>query len=251
MTLQRALRRAYLYIVYNVYRITATGAFGPNRAEYVHGPVQTDDNPLKAALLKHHVKQFHGASCSVASVVSTVNALKDLQADGAVPISQMDILEKVKTADWKERMIDKDYKGRRGLPLTVLGDVVESSLNAYGIAYNAIETVPATKDPGRSERIRSVLWDRLRDFEERGNCLIIAHFDQGAYVPTLNIPHISPVGGVDTETGKILILDVDPEEEWHYRIGFDTFYKGLSSNCHRLFRSTGFGRGGYVFVKLS
>ena len=251
MTPQRALRRAYLYIVYGVYRITGTGAFGPNRAEYVHGPIQTDGNPLKAALFKHHVKQFHGASCSVASVVSTVNALKELQADGIVPVSQMDILEKVKTAHWKERMIDKDYKGRRGLPLSVLGDVVESSLDAYEIGYKSIETVAATKNPDRSERIREVLLDRLRDFEKRGDCLLIAHFDQGAYIPTLNIPHISPVGGFDTETGKVLVLDVDPEEERHYRIGFDTFYKGLSSNCHRLFGSTGFGRGGYVFVKLS
>ena len=56
MTLQRALRRAYLYIVYNAYRITGTGAFGPNRAEYVHGPVQTDGNPLKAALFKQFSK---------------------------------------------------------------------------------------------------------------------------------------------------------------------------------------------------
>jgi phytochelatin synthase len=251
MNLQRAFRRTYLYIVYGAYKIAGAGPFGPNRAEYVHDPVCTQGNPLKTALFKHHVKQFHGASCSVASVVSIINALKDLQPGGTAPISQMDILEKVKTANWKERMIDKDYRGRRGLPLSVLGDVVESSLNAYKIGYQAIETVQAAKDPGRSERIRKVLWNMLRDFEERGDCLIIAHFDQGAYVPTLNIPHISPVGGFDRETGKVLILDVDPEEERHYKIGFDTFYRGLSSNCHRLRQSTGFGRGGYVFVKLS
>jgi len=211
MTLQRAIRLAHLYIVYGVYKITGTGPFGPNRAEYVHVPIETNGNPLKAALVKHHVKQFHGASCSVASVVSAVNAVKNLQAEGAVPISQMDILERVKTANWKERMLDKDYKRRRGLPLSVLGDVVKSSLDAYNIEYKAIETVPATKDPHRSKKIREVLFNRLREFEERGDCLIIAHFDQGAYVPTLNIPHISPVGGFDTKTGKVLVLDVDPE----------------------------------------
>ena len=50
-------------------------------------------------------------------------------------------------------------------------------------------------------------------------------------------------------TGTVTILDVDPDEEKPYKIGFDTFYKGLCSYCRRILRSSGFG-GGYVFVKL-
>jgi len=241
---------AYLYVTYGFRKITGTGPFGRNRVEYLYGPIHTDGNPLKTSLLKHHVKQFHGSSCSVASVVTAVNAIRDEQVDTPVPISQMDILDKVRTANWKERMTDKGYKGRRGLPLPVLGDVVKSSLDAYGLRYKAAETVPALKDPHQSKKIGEVLRKRLHDFEKKGDCLIIAHFDQGAYVPTLNIPHISPVGGFDTETGDVTILDVDPYQEKPYKISFDTFYKGLSSNYNHVFRPSGFGSGGYIFVKL-
>ena len=249
MNLQRTLRRAYLYLPYGFSRLTGTGPFGPDGAEYIHGAIQPEGNPLKSALLKHHVKQFHGASCSVATIVSVVNALRSSRADDPVPITQMDILEAVKTADWKERMLDKNYKGRRGLPLPVLGDVVKSSLDAYEIEYKAVETVAARKNSEESKGIRDVLWKRLFDFETRGDCLIIAHFDQGAYLPALNVPHISPVGGFDPNTGNVVILDVDPDEEKPYKISFDTFYKGLFSYGRRILRSAGFG-GGYVFVKL-
>jgi len=250
MNLRRTLIRAYLYGQYGFHKITGTGAFGSDRAEDIHGPIQTDGNPLKAALLKHHVKQFHESSCSVATVVSAVNAIRDEQVDRPVPLSQMDILEKVRTANWKERMSKKGDNGKRGLPLPVLGDVVKSSLDAYGIKYEAIETIQAQKKSDRSKKIRDVLWKRLHDFEKRGDCLIIIHFDQGAYVPTLNIPHISPVGGFDTKTGDVIILDVDPQQEKPYKITFDTFYRGLSGNYNHVFRPFGFGSGGYVFVKL-
>ncbi len=167
-----------------------------------------------------------------------------------MPVSQMDILEKVRTANWKERMSKKGYNGKRGLPLPVLSEVVKSSLEAYGIAYKALETVQAQKKSKKSKRIKEVLRKRLDDFEKKGDCLIIAHFLQGAYVPALNIPHISPVGGFDTQNGDVTILDVDPPQEKPYKITFDTFYKGLSSNYHHFFRPFGFGSGGYVFVKL-
>ena len=250
MTLRKALRRAYLYIVYGLCKITGIGAFGPNRAITIQSNLYNYGNPLKTALWKHHVKQFHGASCSVASVVSVVNALKELQEPRPAVITQMDILEKVKTAHWRERMLDPDYKGRRGLPLAVLGDVLKSSLDAYALTHKTVETVAALKSPSHSKRIREVLAQRLLEFEQRGDGLIVAHFDQGVYVPTLNIPHISPVGAFDAKTGEVVILDVDPEVERPYKIGFDTFYKGLCSNCHRVIRSSAFGRGGYVFVKL-
>ncbi len=250
MKLRRIIILAYLYVPYCLHKITGTGAFGRHQRENIDGPIQSDGNSLKSALIKHHVKQFHESSCSVASVVSVVNAIRDEQGDAPMPVSQMDILEKVRTANWKERMSKKGHNGKRGLPLPVLSEVVKSSLKAYGIAYKAFETIQAQKNSKQSEGIKEVLWKRLNDFEKKGDCLIIAHFDQGAYVPTLNIPHISPVGGFDTQNGDVTILDVDPLQEKPYKITFDTFYKGLSSNYHHFFRPFGFGSGGYVFIKL-
>ena len=250
MNFRILLIHAYLYIPYGLNKITGTGAFGRNSAEYILSPIQADGNALKAGLLKHHVKQFHESSCSVASVVSAINAIRDEQPNKPVPISQMDILNKVKAAHWKERMSARGYNGKRGLPLPVLGEVVKSSLDAYGIAYKAFETVQAKKNSAQSKKIKDVLLKRLHDFEKKGDCLVIAHFDQGAYVPTLNIPHISPVGGFDSETKDVVILDVDPQQEKPYKIGFNTFYKGLSSNYSHVLRPFGFTNGGYVFIKL-
>ena len=251
MNLRRIIIHAYLYLPYGIHKVTGTGSFSRNRVEYIHNPIQADGNQLKAALIKHHVKQFHESSCSVATIVSAVNAIRDEQVEKPVSVSQMDILQKVRAAHWKERMSENGHNGKRGLPLPVLGDVVKSSLDAYGIVYKAVETIQAQKNADRSKEIREVLWNRLHDFEKKGNCLIIAHFDQGAYVPALNIPHISPVGSFDTKTGDVIILDVDPLQETHYKIGFDTFYKGLSSNYHHVLRPFGFGSGGYVFINLN
>ena len=59
------------------------------------------------------------------------------------------------------------------------------------------------------------------------------------------------MGGFDVDTGDVIILDVDPEQEKPYRIAFDTFYTGISDNYHHMFRQFGFSSGGYVYIQLS
>jgi Phytochelatin synthase len=249
MNLRRILIHAFFYSLYFFHKITGTGAFGRREAEYISEPIQTAGNPLKAALLTHHVKQYHEASCSVATVVSVVNAIKEKQGGNFVPISQMDILEKVRTEKWKERMSPKGDNGKRGLPLPLLGEIVRDSLDAYGIRYEKIEIVGAPQNRLQKEKIIAELKNRLYDFETKGDCLIIAHFDQGAFLRTLNIPHISPVGGFDVSSGDVTILDVDPEQKKPYKITFETFWKGIFSNYHYLLKPFGFKSGGYIFVK--
>ena len=251
MKLLRIIIHTCLYLPYGFHKITGTGAFGSQGAEYLSGPIQADGNALKKALLKHHVKQYHEASCSVASVVTAINAVRTGDNDRPVPITQANILEKVKTGNWKKRMSEGGDNGRRGLPLALLGEIVKSSFDAYGITYTGIETVHTPKNSSQSGRIRETLLQRLHAFEEKGNCLIIAHFNQGAYVRTLSIPHISPVGGFDPKTRQVTILDVDPSQEGLYKISFDTFYKGMSSDYHHFFRPFGYKSGGYIFITLS
>ena len=250
MNLRRLLIFTSFRIPYLLHKVTRTGAFGGQKAEYIQDAIPSDGNGLKAALIKHHVKQYHEASCSVATIVSVINAIREDWVDAPAPIGQMDILKKVRTANWKERMSEKGDNGKRGLPLSVLSDIVESSLEAYEIDYKAIETVPACKNRNDAEKIKEVLWDRLVDFEALGDCVIIAHFDQGTFVPVLNIPHISPVGGFDPDKGTVTMLDVDSSQENPYTIAFDTFYKGLSSDYLHVLKPFGFGSGGYICIKL-
>lgn len=252
MTLPKLIMRTYLYVRYLFHRTTRTGSFGSDRAVYILTPHEETENLLKNALFRHHVKQFHEASCSVASVVNGINAILDIQgAKDLIPITQQGILERVRAGHWKERMGEGGHNGRRGLPLSVLARVVEESLEVYGINYRLLETVEGQPRGRRSRFIRRTLESRLRQFEERGDCLIIAHFDQGSFLRELNIPHISPVGGFDVETGRVTILDVDSSQHHPYQVGFDTFYRGISTNYNNAFSPLGLGRGGYVFIDLA
>ncbi len=250
MLILKYIMRVYLYLRYFSHKITRTKAFGLNRADIMLAPYEKGENTLKNALFRHHVKQFHESSCSVASVVSVVNAILEISETlNHGPITQQEILEKVKTAHWKERMGTNGYKGRRGLPLEVLGQVVKASLAAYGINYHSLEIVQT--EGGRGPSLpRTSLLSRLKQFETQGDCLIIAHFDQGCFVQELNIPHISPVGGFDPFTQKVTLLDVDPSQPHPYQIPFDTFYKGISTHYNYVFKHFGYGRGGYIYIQL-
>jgi len=167
------------------------------------------------------------------------------------PVTQKEILEKVKAAHWKERMSDTGYKGRRGLPLQTLGEVVKSSLDTYDIGYKSVETVQTLRDKNRINDMKSELKTRLKEFETLGNGIIISHFDQGSYVQELHIPHISPVGGYDHKTDNVTLLDVDPTQPHPYQIHFDTFYKGLSTNYNHALKMYGYSEGGYIYIRLS
>jgi hypothetical protein len=249
MDLTRLIIRTYLFMPYFFHKFTATGAFGRRGAKYLPDPIAANGNPLKQALWRHHVKQFHASSCSVASVAACVNALLAEKMERHAPITQRQLLETVAAANWKQRMSKNGHKGKRGLPLALLGEVVKSSLDAYGLAYEAVEAVQMPKNSSSSIEIRRILRQRLVEFETMGNGLVIAHFDQGQFVPTLNIPHISPVGAFDAIGGQVTILDVDPDQAKPYQISFDAFCRGLSSDYHQVFKPFGYGSGGYVYIR--
>lgn len=250
MRLLRTLMRLYFYTRYGFHRMTGTGAFKHAHVKYLQAGAQLQWPPLKQALWKAHVKQVHEASCSVASVVTCINAVRALTGGAAVPVSQADILDRVTTGHWKERMSDGGYRGRRGLPLPLLGQVVKDSFSAYGIRIQGVDVVRTPDRPSRRSHVKTTLKKRLRNFDCSGNSLIIAHFDQGSLVPTLNIPHISPVGAYDAVADRVTLLDVDPDQRSPYEVDFDTFYQGLASDYHHVLGAFGYGCGGYVYIRL-
>jgi hypothetical protein len=250
MNLLRTLIHAYLYLPYCYQKLSGTGPFGDEGATYISPSISANGNDLKKALIHHFVRQYHEASCSVASIVTVVNALRDRESEQLPPITQMDILDRVKVGHWKERMSEKGHNGRRGVPLPLLGEIVKGSLQAYGL-HHRVETIEADLHPGRAEKIKATLLRHLTEFETKGSCLLIAHFNQGAYIPSLGIPHISPVGGFDPRTGQVTLLDVDESQlGGAYGIGFATFYRGMAGTYNPIFRHLGYKSGGYVLVKL-
>jgi len=251
MAYLRWVLRPYLYLTYAFEKCLQRGAFGKNRAVFDDPCQEQQSTPLKTSLFAHHVKQFHESSCSVASVVSVINAL--LERNGRLtfpPITQHQLLDTVTAAHWKERMSPEGYNGRRGLPLHVLERVVRASLTTYQIPHRFVEAVQASKHPRQSRQMKNQLRKRLQEFEKHGDSLIIAHFDQGHFLPELHIPHISPVGGFDRATDRVMILDVDPFVPHFYHVPFEQFYAGLSHDYNVIFQRYGYGSGGYIHIQL-
>lgn len=249
MNLTRLMIHAVLHSTLWFRKLTATGTFGRQKAHRLDGPEPAGNNSLKAALMIYHEKQLLEASCSVATVVSSVNAIRSVQNGKVKRITQWEILDRVRTVNWKERMSDSGYRGRRGLPLALLGKVVECSLDLYNVRYRSVDVVQACKAKASKPK-RQELKRHLLAFEKKGDRVIIAHFDQGAFLPVLNIPHISAVGGYRPESRQVTLLDVDPAQEVPYRVDFDLFYKGLSNDYCGIFKPFGYESGGYVLVRL-
>ncbi len=243
--------RGYLTLRYFFHWLTRTGCFGAGQGRpFAPSPGFSKGRSLQAGLLRHHVKQYHESSCSVATVVCVVNTLREKYGISGPQVTQASILDTVRTAHWKERMGPDGYNGRRGLPIAVLTDVVRDSLAAYHIPFHRVEMVQGAEKQ-KSAPARNTIYQCLNAFQSKGNCLIIAHFDQGCFIRELNIPHISPVGDFDPATGTVTILDVDPDQTRPYHIPFSTFYKGISSRYAGVFRPFGYDRGGIVVIHLA
>ncbi len=250
MILYRHTMHSFLTLRYFIHRLTRTCGFGPGPAvRFDPDARDTSGSSLRAGLFRHHVKQFHESSCSVASVASAINALLERHHPARAGfVTQKDLLETVRAAHWKERMEPGGHRGKRGLPLDVLGQVTRASLAAYGIPAR-VEVIHATG--GRQARqAQKNLITHLLDFQVRDKSLIIAHFDQGSFLPELNIPHISPVGGFNPASGEVTVLDVDWSQPRPYKIPLKRFYSGISTLYGGFFFPFGYGRGGYVRIIL-
>jgi hypothetical protein len=235
---------------YHFHRLTRTGAFASEPGGMVREAPPATGNALKRALWRHYVKQYHESSCSVAAVATVINALGEVIRGAADNITQMDLLDRVKTGNWKKRMSPEGDNGKHGMPFRLFGEVVKGSIDVFQIPVVSVETVDLHKNSLPEQEKKKLLRRRLEAFETLGNGVIIIHFDQGAYVPDLNIPHISPVGGYDTATGRVTILDVDQTQSGPYSVSFDRFYRGISKPYPFPFRMRDMPNGGYIYIKL-
>lgn len=195
-------------------------------------------------LLTNREAQETESSCSAASVACVVNAAGD-PAFRCVA-NQMDLLETIRTGRWKERLSPEGWQGRRGLPLSVLGEVVPAALRYHGIEgdVEVVSFYPHEDKAVRVRRAREIL-DR---YAAEPKSLLIAHFDQGAFLPVLTIPHISPVGRWNPDTETVIMLDVDPDHPIPYEVSLSRFAAGIASDYGGLLRPYGYSHGGLVMI---
>lgn len=218
-------------------------------------PPEVKENPCRScqALRLNFVHQFNERSCSVASVSMVLNAARMIvhpMGDHEAPITQEDILARVDTIHWRERVSRKGYHNRRGLPIEMLGIAVESSFATYRISFEAMDVVALHSKIHDMERRKEELRLRLIGFEKGNDTFLIAHFNQGIFTGGPHIPHISPVGAFDHKKDRVMILDVDPELTEPYWVPFETFFKGLTWDYYGILKKFGYVGGGYVWICL-
>lgn len=190
-------------------------------------------------LLTHYVQQFNNAACSVASIATILNAsMGNSLSQGQ--ISQPDILNIVHVLNWKKRVMQ-----RRGLQLKELAVVVESALEAYKIKFDNLE-IKYLGDNFDVDTEKKNLLNNLINLQSNENQYMIAHFNQGLFLRSLHLPHISPVGAYNTFTNEILVLDVDKDGPGPYWIPFDLFFNGISDNYDGRMSIFGYSGGGYI-----
>jgi len=248
-TLFRHMLRSLLRLRVFYLKILRRGPHGEPARHLPHtdlDTLKTGDDRFKR-LVENRASQETESSCSAASVACVINAMGNREKLRVE--NQMDLLETIRAGRWKERLSPEGWQGRRGLPLDVLGDVVPAALRYHEIKaeVEVIPFYPQESEANRTQRARKIL-DR---FAREPDTYLIAHFDQGAFLPVLTIPHISPVGRWNPDTETVIMLDVDPDQPTPYEISLSRFADGIASDYGGLLRPYGYSHGGLVVIKAA
>ncbi len=203
---------------------------------------------ISTGMLTFYLRQSNPYSCSVASVAIVLNTILARLNNFQVinPIDQEQLLSKVRTANWRERVSVAGFYDKHGLSILQLGMVVKSALKAFEIPYKEVNTTPVHGKLKNLEKEKARLFSLLMKLSTDQNHYMIAHFTQGVYTGDWFGGHISPVGSFDPDTRRALILDVDELTEAPYWVPFEIFFEGLLGEA----KTIGPKEGGYVSITI-
>ena len=196
------------------------------------------------ALSPYYVPQLNEYDCSVATVAAVVNALTRANrslADSDRNAASATLLDKVKVAQWAQRVQKGGVNGQVGLTVDQLALVLAEALRQNGVAAPKIEKVQHTSD----DKITCDLWRKtLAANEASGDDMIMIHFTQDSLTGAGGgpYPHISPIGAYDAGTNRVLVLDVDREFYEPYWVDAALIVKAMAV------RTAMFGHGGWIRV---
>jgi hypothetical protein len=227
--------------------------YGPAGTPYAtplwqsHAYLQSSRNaaPDFWKLISHYDGQHNHYSCSVAAVAMVLNAIErtraDLRANDA-NFLQEKLIDDVKDAHWKEHVTGGGWKGRVGLALAELEEVVRGALKTYRI-QDWTTSARSFKSAG-SEDLAELL-AILAANEASADDFVIIHFLQDKLTNDPGGPygHISPIGAYDAASGRVLVLDVDHEYYSPYWVSTEQLLIALSASTPT------YGHGGVLIVR--
>jgi hypothetical protein len=206
-------------------RCSLRGGRSTLRQDALHAAAAPDTAFLFANLAGCYVPQHDEHSCSVASVVMLINAIRAGRAPGksARVITPPELLKRVGSPEW----ISAVGPDGDGVGLEELAGLVGKSLDVCGIEQWIINVVHVSS---ASRAARTRVRDALRRAGQSRNCYLLANFLQSVYTGNraATIGHHAPVAGYD-DRRRVFILD--PDSRWHepYWVSEDDFLKGMAT----------------------
>lgn len=232
---------------------TPTPKYGPAGTPYAtplwqtHEYLQSTRNaaPDFWKLISHYDGQNNSLSCSVAAVTIVLNAIERSRADlraNDTNFLQEKLIDNVKDAHWKERVTAGGWKGRVGLTLAELEEVVRGALKTYRIKgwTTSIRTFKSAEPKDLAE-LRAI----IETNETSADDFVIIHFLQDRLTGDPGGPyaHISPIGAYDAASGRVLVLDVDREYYGPYWVTVEQLLIAVSASTPT------YGHGGVLIIR--
>lgn len=175
-------------------------------------------------------------------VLNAIIGTKGTRCADQTNVHQTELLDRVKAADWKQRVMENEGKIRKGLTLAQLEEVAVDALKTYGIkGWQIWRGIYEDGDKEDLEALREI----LKTNEASSDDFIILHFLQDKLTddPGGPYPHISPVGAYDAGTDRVLILDVDRKYYEPYWVSVERLLTALSA------KTPVFGSGGVLVIR--
>ena len=180
------------------------------------------------AMTPYYVVQRNNSSCSLATATMLLNTVREIQAHHHLdkPATQNEVLEMVNNPLWDVATADD---GPGVANLEQFGQFLKEMFLAYKIEGISVDVIQI-KD--KSEETRQLIHQDLEELENEScvTTLLALNFDDRCFINShIEMGHISPVGGYDTEARLVLILDVDRDWTGPYWLTEETMLNGLNT----------------------
>ncbi len=180
-------------------------------------------------LISYYEGQHNDYSCSVGAVLPVLNSVINWKEKkyGQINVGYQELLNKVKTGNWKERVSEKGFRGKHGVPLVALENIVGEVFRVYGQSGLKIRRVHVSNT--NASTLNKIKEDLVKN-EISGRNFIIANFDGSKFFDDPEPwGHIAVIGAFDEDTNRILILD--PYRTWYspYWVTLERFVLALAT----------------------
>ncbi len=186
-----------------------------------HRYLQKAEAPDYWSLAPYYTAQQDDRSCSVATAVMLLNALRKNQPlDSEAPlVTQKNLMSKVNISAWKRSVGPAGF----GVTLEEMKHYLEKSFLIYGLNNIRLESSHAT--PG----MRNMFLKYLKENEVSDRNFIIVNFLQGTLTGDTGGGHFAIIGAYDSHKNQVLIMD--PDREWYepYWVSVETLFKSMNT----------------------